>query len=129
MTTILRPHLGHTNDASALLRDPYRSEADLRPNPNQHPSYVGFHHMANPQADRAIEALLKASPASNPTSLEAALSGLGPEQGGSRDVSGFSTIDFSRNTSTAFVQWIRQYAVRPLLPHGQVGKEPGGPLV
>lgn len=59
MAAVLRPHLGHPDEARSLLRDLYRSEADLRPDPDQHLLYVDVHHMANPQANRAIEEVLK----------------------------------------------------------------------
>jgi hypothetical protein len=58
MAAVLREHLGKPDDARALLRDLYRSEADLRPDPEQSILHVQVHHMANPQANRAIEQLL-----------------------------------------------------------------------
>ena len=58
MAAVLRPHLGKPDEARALLRDLYRSEADLRPDPDQHILYVDVHHMATPRANRAIEELL-----------------------------------------------------------------------
>lgn len=59
MATILREHLGRRDDARALLRDLYRSDADLLPDLEKHLLNVRIHHMANPQADRAIHILLE----------------------------------------------------------------------
>ena len=58
MAAVLKPHLGHPDDARPLLRDLYRSEADLRPDPDHRVLHVHVHHMANPQANRAVEELL-----------------------------------------------------------------------
>ncbi len=59
MASLLRPHLGRPEDARALLRDLYRSEADLLPDEARQQLVMRIHPMANPQAQRAIQLLLQ----------------------------------------------------------------------
>lgn len=56
---ILRQHLGRWDDARALVRDLFRHDADLIPDPVKKTLTVKVHHFTNPQASRAVDALLK----------------------------------------------------------------------
>jgi len=58
MTAIVREELAREDDARALLRDLFRSEADLLPDTMQGVLEVRVHAMANPRSNRAIAHLL-----------------------------------------------------------------------
>jgi hypothetical protein len=58
MTQIVREELAREDDARALLRDLYRSEADILPQLDQGILEVRVHAMANPRSNRAIHHLL-----------------------------------------------------------------------
>jgi biotin operon repressor len=58
MAVLLRRHLARSDDARPLLRDLYRSEADLIPDNNKGILTVQVHNMADPRANRAIRQLL-----------------------------------------------------------------------
>jgi len=58
MTAIVREELAREDDARALLRDIFRSEADLLPDTTQGVLEVRVHAMANPRSNRAIAHLL-----------------------------------------------------------------------
>jgi transposase len=58
MTAIVREELAREDDARALLRDLFRSEADLLPDTAQGVLEVCVHPMANPRSNRAIVHLL-----------------------------------------------------------------------
>ena len=58
MAGIVREELARTDDARSLLRDMFRSEADLGPDTKQGVLRVGVHPMANDRSNRAILHLL-----------------------------------------------------------------------
>jgi hypothetical protein len=58
MASIVREVLARNDDARSLLRDLFRSEADLLPDLEQRLLRVDVHPMSNPRADRAIAHLL-----------------------------------------------------------------------
>jgi hypothetical protein len=58
MMAIVREELAREDDARALLRELFRSEADLLPNTTQGVLEVCVHPMANPRSNRAIAHLL-----------------------------------------------------------------------
>jgi Transposase protein len=58
MAAIVREKLARTDDARALLRDLFRSEADLMPDLEQQVLRVHVHPMSNPRSNRAIAHLL-----------------------------------------------------------------------
>ena len=58
MTQVVREELAREDDARALLRDLYRSEADILPQLEQGILEVRVHAMANPRSNRAIQHLL-----------------------------------------------------------------------
>jgi len=58
MASILREHLSRPDDARALLQDLYKHDADIIPDPKAGLLTVRVHHFTNPQAGRAIAALL-----------------------------------------------------------------------
>jgi hypothetical protein len=59
LASIVREKLARTDDARSLLRDLFRSEADLLPDLEQRVLRVHVHPMSNPRADRAIVHLLE----------------------------------------------------------------------
>jgi hypothetical protein len=59
MASIVRESLARTDDARSLLRDLFRSEADLLPEMEQRVLRVQVHPMSNPRANRAITHLLE----------------------------------------------------------------------
>jgi hypothetical protein len=59
MASIVRESLARTDDARSLLRDLFRSEADLLPDLEQRVLRVQVHPMSNPRANRAIAHLLE----------------------------------------------------------------------
>jgi hypothetical protein len=58
MASIAREELARPDDARSLLRDLFRSEADLVPDMEQRLLHVGVHPMSNPRSNRAIAHLL-----------------------------------------------------------------------
>jgi len=58
LTSIVREQLARPDDARALVRDLFRSEADILPDLKQGVLHVRVHHMANPRANRAIAHLI-----------------------------------------------------------------------
>ena len=58
MASLVRESLARADDARSLLRDLFRSEADLLPNVGQHLLRVQVHPMSNPRSNRAIAPLL-----------------------------------------------------------------------
>jgi hypothetical protein len=59
MASIVRESLTRTDDARSLLRDLFRSEADLMPDQEQQVLRAQVHQMSNPRANRAIAHLLE----------------------------------------------------------------------
>jgi hypothetical protein len=59
MTSIVREELARPDDARSLLRDLFRSEADLLPDLECRVLRVHVHPMSNPRANRAIAHLLE----------------------------------------------------------------------
>jgi transposase len=58
MTRIVREKLAREDDARALLRDLFRSEADILPDLENDVLEVRVHAMANPRSNRAIQHLI-----------------------------------------------------------------------
>jgi hypothetical protein len=58
MASIVREKLVRKDDARSLLRDLFRSEADLVPDLDEGVLRVHVHPMSNPRSDRAIAHLL-----------------------------------------------------------------------
>ena len=58
MASLVRESLARTDDARSLLRDLFRSEADLLPDVGQSLLRVQVHPMSNPRSNRAIAPLL-----------------------------------------------------------------------
>jgi hypothetical protein len=59
MTAIVREDLAHWDEARALLRDLFRSDADILPDQRARRLEVRVHTMANPRSNRAVQHLLK----------------------------------------------------------------------
>jgi transposase len=59
LASIVREELARTDDARSLLRDLFRSEADLVPDLERQVLCVHVHPMSNPRANRAIAHLLE----------------------------------------------------------------------
>jgi hypothetical protein len=59
LASIVREELARTDDARSLLRDLFRSEADLTPDLDKQELGVQVHPMSNPRANRAIAHLLE----------------------------------------------------------------------
>jgi Transposase protein len=59
LASIVREKLARTDDARSLLRDLFRSEADLVPDLEQEVLRVDVHPMSNPRSNRAIAHLLE----------------------------------------------------------------------
>jgi hypothetical protein len=59
LASVVREKLARTDDARSLLRDLFRSEADLEPDAEQGVLRVKIHPMANPRSNRAIAHLLE----------------------------------------------------------------------
>ncbi|HLN30680.1 MAG TPA: hypothetical protein VK395_23265 [Gemmataceae bacterium] len=59
MASIVREVLARTDDARSLLRDLFRSDADLVPDMEQRVVRVHVHPMSNPRSNRAIAHLLE----------------------------------------------------------------------
>ncbi|MFP3984385.1 MAG: putative transposase [Desulfurivibrionaceae bacterium] len=51
----LKQYLGKESDARRLLKDLYRSQADLLPDLDEKVLHVQIHHLANPRSNRAIK--------------------------------------------------------------------------
>ena len=58
MTQIVREELAREDDARALLRDLFRSEADILPDLEREVLEIRVHAMANPRSNRAIHHLI-----------------------------------------------------------------------
>lgn len=58
MASIVRESLARTDDARSLLRDLFRSEADLEPDVEREVLRVHVHPMSNPRSNRAIAHLM-----------------------------------------------------------------------
>ena len=58
LASIVREELARTDDARSLLRDLFRSEADLLPDVDQEVLRVNIHPMSNSRSNRAIAHLL-----------------------------------------------------------------------
>jgi hypothetical protein len=58
LASLVREELARTDDARSLVRDLFRSEADLLPDQEQGILCVQIHPMANPRSNRAIAHLL-----------------------------------------------------------------------
>lgn len=58
MTAVLRAELARDDDARALVRELFRCEADLSPDPTRGQLAIGVHGLANPRSNRAIQHLL-----------------------------------------------------------------------
>jgi len=58
MSTLLRESLRREDDSRALLRDLFRSDADIIPHPDAQVLEVRLHTLANPRFNRAIQHLL-----------------------------------------------------------------------
>ena len=56
---LLREELGRVEDARPLVRDLFRRDVNLCPQPEQGRLLVEVHHMTNPQADHAVAKLLE----------------------------------------------------------------------
>lgn len=57
MALLVRDTLARTDDARALLREIFTTEADLIPNDQDHTLTVRLHHLTNPLSDQAARAL------------------------------------------------------------------------
>ena len=58
LVRIVREKLSHPDEARSLIRDLFRSEADLHPDPTTNRLAVKLHTMTTPRANRAIQHLL-----------------------------------------------------------------------
>ena len=58
LATIVREKLSHADEASALIRDLFRSDADIHPDKAAGVLEVRMHTLANPRSNRAIQHLL-----------------------------------------------------------------------
>jgi predicted nucleic acid-binding Zn-ribbon protein len=58
LASVLREHLARSDDARALLRQVFDTEADLTPDPVAHTLTVRLHHLTQATHDQAIEQLL-----------------------------------------------------------------------
>lgn len=59
LTSIIRSHLARDDDARSLIRDLFRSEADIAPDHGTGELRIGIHTFANPRSNRAIQSLLE----------------------------------------------------------------------
>jgi hypothetical protein len=59
MAAIVREELSRQDDARSVLRDLFRSSADLIPSPETNELEIHVHALANPRTNRAIEHLLE----------------------------------------------------------------------
>ena len=58
LATIVREELSHADEARALIRDLFRSDADIHPDKAAGVLEVRVHTLANPRSNRAIQHLL-----------------------------------------------------------------------
>ena len=58
MATIVREKLTREDDARSLLRDLFRSDADIHPDKEAGVLHVRVHAFANPRSNRAVQHLL-----------------------------------------------------------------------
>ena len=58
LAMIVREELSHANEARSLLRDLFRSDADIYPDATAAVLEVRLHTLANPRSNRAIQHLL-----------------------------------------------------------------------
>ena len=58
LAMIVREELSHVDEARSLIRDLFRSDADIHPDEAAGVLEVRLHTMANPRANRAIQHLL-----------------------------------------------------------------------
>ena len=58
LASLLREHLARSDDARALLRQIFDTEADLTPDPMANTLTVRLHHLTQATHDQAIEQLL-----------------------------------------------------------------------
>jgi hypothetical protein len=58
LAVILREEMSHTDEARSLLRDLFRSDADIYPDEAAGVLEVRLHTMANPRSNRAVQHLL-----------------------------------------------------------------------
>jgi transposase len=58
LATIVREDLSHADEARSLIRDLFRSDADIEPDPAAGTLAVRLHTLANPRSNRAIQHLL-----------------------------------------------------------------------
>jgi len=59
MAESLKPYLGKESDARCLLKDLYKSQADLYPDSVGRVLNVRVHHLANPRSNKAIKRFFK----------------------------------------------------------------------
>ena len=58
LATIVREELSHADEARSLLRDLFRSDADIYPDEAAEVLEIRLHTLANPRSNRAIQHLL-----------------------------------------------------------------------
>ena len=58
LATIVREQLSHTDEARSLIRDLFRSDADIQPDAAAGVLEVRLHTLANPRSNRALQHLL-----------------------------------------------------------------------
>jgi hypothetical protein len=58
LAAIVREKLSHADEARSLVRDLFRSDADILPNEAEGVLEVRLHTLANPRSNRAIQHLL-----------------------------------------------------------------------
>jgi hypothetical protein len=58
IVSIIRKHLGHSDEARALAKDIWTHTADILPDPITSTLTIRLHHFTNPQASRAVQELL-----------------------------------------------------------------------
>ena len=58
LAAIVREELSHADEARALIRDLFRSDADLQPDEAAGVLEVRVHTLANPRSNRALQHLL-----------------------------------------------------------------------
>lgn len=59
LVTIVRATMAREDDARSLVRDLFRSPADITPDIASGELRIGIHGLANPRSNRAIQALLE----------------------------------------------------------------------
>ena len=58
LARIVREHMTHEDEARALLRELFRADADLEPDPTAHTLTIRVHSFATPRSNRTIQHLL-----------------------------------------------------------------------